>query len=88
MNKKLYDAIQRFCLLLPENKIGEYSANALDDQRLINIYRTAIENGEDVRPSDLLNSLKECHPDVALEDLRQCADTAFRHMCDIYKDED
>lgn len=88
MSEKLQKEIQTFCMLLPESKIGEYSANTHDDKRLVNIYKTAIENGEDVRPLDILNCLRKCYPNYDDKVLSLCADTAFRHMCDISNNEE
>ena len=80
MSTELQKVIRSFCQLIPENKIGEYSSNALDDKRLKLIYDTAILIGEDIRPQHIIDCLKECHPNIADEVIVECADSAFKHM--------
>jgi hypothetical protein len=83
MTKELALAINAFCYHIPESKIGIYSPNVLDDNRLESIYDVACKSGEDIRPQYFIDSLKAHHPNIADNDIMECADTAFRHMLDI-----
>ena len=83
MSDALQKAIELFCQLIPESKIGTYSANPNDDRRLKAIYETAINNHEDIHASDIIECLKECHPGIAEVDIIKCGDSAFRHMLDF-----
>ncbi|MBQ7774021.1 MAG: hypothetical protein IJ383_08170 [Bacteroidales bacterium] len=59
MSNELKNAINTFCKLLPDNKVGEYSPNPNDDRRLKAIIDTANKNSEGVRPSDIIEGLRE-----------------------------
>lgn len=82
MSEELQRAIESFCCLIPESKIGNYSPNSNDDRRLKNIYDTAIANNEDISPCDIIICLKKWHPDINEEYIIECGDTAFRYMID------
>lgn len=82
MSKELQKAIESFCSLMPESKIGTYSPNSNDDRRLKNIYDTAVANNEDIRPCDIIDCFKKWHPDIDEKHIIECGDTAFRYMID------
>lgn len=83
MSTELQKAIESFCLLIPESKIGEYSSNSNDDRRLKHILDTALKNKEDVSPKHIIETLSACHPEIDMADIIKCADTAFHHMFNI-----
>ncbi len=83
MSQELQKAIESFCQLIPESKIGKYSPNALDDKRLKKIYDTAIANKENVTPKLIIDCLKESHPQLSETDIQECGDTAFNHMLSL-----
>ena len=83
MNPILKDTIQTFCKFIPESKIGIYSPNPNDDRRLRAIYETAIAVGGEVKPSYILDCLKELYPNWEEKDLIDCADSSFKHMLNL-----
>ena len=83
MSEELEKAIELFCVVLPENKVGTYSPQPNDDARLKEILETALRNNEEVRILHLIDGLKNWHPDIAESDIIECAETAFNRMFEL-----
>lgn len=83
MSQELQKAVESFCRLIPESKVGKYSPNTLDDKRLKKIYDTAIAHNENITPKHIIDCLKEYHPQLSETDIQECGDTAFNHMLSL-----
>ena len=83
MSEELEKAIELFCVVLPENKIGTQSPQPNDDARLKEILKTALRNNEEVRILHLIDGLKKWHPNIAESDIMECAETAFDRMFEL-----
>lgn len=72
MNEQLKKAIDSFCSLIPEAKIGIYSHHPKDHERLAKIAYLSHVTNEEVANQNIIEGLAEKH-DVHENDIRDCA---------------
>lgn len=73
MDSKVKKAVDTFCQIFPLAKIGDYS-HATDMKRLLEIAYQAYLAEENVTAEDFETALASVHPEIAPEDIKECAE--------------
>lgn len=85
MNPKLEKAINTFCFMMPDAKIGIYEHQPLDDERIAKIACLSFFTGDDVTAQDFIDGLTKYNPTLHAKDIQDCAKGVHDYYLQIKK---